>query len=89
MPMNMLKQIFLFHSMIAEGTNNPVVIRVNDILLSILEEQQLVLNKKIGSKIGKEFHRQILDAIAIRDSELASLLMLRHIDSAIKKLEEL
>lgn len=74
---------FEFHNIIANGTANPIVVRMNIIMMSILEEHQLVLNERIGPKVGLEFHRQILDAIKKKDSDLASLLMLRHIDAAI------
>ncbi len=75
---------FEFHSIIANGTDNPIVLRVHAIMMSILKEQQHVLNERIGPKVGIEYHRQILVAIQKKDTELASLLMSRHIDAAIE-----
>ncbi len=78
---------FEFHSIIAEGTKNPIVIRLNAILMNILEEHQVKLNTIIGPTIGLQYHDMILDAIKMKDKELASMLMLRHIQAAIDQYE--
>lgn len=75
---------FEFHDIIAKGTANQLVMRINIIMMRIFEEHQLVLNKRIGPKVGLEYHSQILKAISTKDKELASLLILRHIDAAIE-----
>lgn len=78
---------FEFHSIIAYGTHNPIVVKVNEIMMDIFEGHQLLLNKRIGPGIGLEYHDLILKAIMAKDSELASILMLRHIEAAINEFE--
>lgn len=78
---------FEFHSIIAAGTKNPVVQKVYDIMIEIFKGHQVLLNKRIGSSIGREYHEQILNAIKAKDTELASILMLRHIEAAIQEFE--
>lgn len=73
---------FQFHSKIAHGTGSTIVIRINELLRGIFEEQQLILSERIGKEIALDYHPQLLNAIEKRDTELASLLMLRHVEAA-------
>lgn len=79
---------FRFHSIIAEGTENPIVIKINEILMDILFKHQEILNSEIGPSVGIEYHEKILDAVKHKDKELAGLLMKRHIEAAISNLQE-
>lgn len=68
-----------FHLMLVQGSGNPVIIKVMDIIKDILAYYQYSANKLIGPKSGVREHRRILEAIEARDGELAALLMRRHI----------
>ena len=80
---------FRFHSIIAEGTLNPIVIKINEILMDLLLKHQEILHQEIGPDVGLEYHERLLNAIREKDEELASLLMLRHIEAAMGNLSEI
>ncbi len=77
---------FKYHSLIAEGTKNPIVIKINEILMDILLKHQAILNNEIGPKVGLDYHKRILRAIKEKDKEMATLLMQRHIEAAMEDL---
>ncbi len=79
---------FRFHSIIAEGTKNPIVIKINEILMDLLLKHQEILHHEIGPNVGIEYHERLLQAIKEKDEELSGLLMLRHIEAAISNLAE-
>ena len=77
-----------FHSIIAEGTENPVVIKINKILMDLLFKHQEILYGEIGPAVGLDYHDRLLRSIKEKDKELAGLLMIRHIEAAISNLRE-
>jgi GntR family transcriptional repressor for pyruvate dehydrogenase complex len=77
-----------FHMIIAEGSGNSLVVKVNNVLKSILEYHQKVLYTKLGPTGGIREHKQILDAIKNRDSELSAIYMRRHLERTIKDIKE-
>jgi DNA-binding FadR family transcriptional regulator len=79
---------FNFHNTIAQGTKNPIVIKINEILIEILKSHQAALYKNIGPEIGLEYHADILKAIRANDGKIASLFMKRHIEAALNKYKE-
>ena len=76
---------FNFHNTISRGTKNPIVIKISEILIGILQSHQAALYKNIGPTIGVEYHADILKAIKANDGKIASMFMKRHIEAAIKK----
>lgn len=72
---------FNFHHVIINGTKNPIVIKISYILFNILKELQPILYKKIGPKIGMEYHESILKAIKSGDAKIAALYMKKHIET--------
>ena len=79
---------YRFHDLIAKGTGNPITIAVNDMLTGIMLNTQLKLNRSIGDTVGLKYHGMILDAIRSGDRQMAELLMRRHIEAAIREMEE-
>jgi DNA-binding FadR family transcriptional regulator len=77
-----------FHMKIAEGTQNPLIIKVNSVLQNLLIYHQKVLNSILGPMGGLTEHKQILEAIKKRDPELSALFMRRHIERTIRELKE-
>lgn len=80
---------FKFHAKIAEGTSNSLIIKVNELLINILEYHQRILYKSLGPKGGVNEHKLILDAIKNRDDELADIYSRRHIQRTINDLRKI
>ncbi|TWT01763.1 FadR/GntR family transcriptional regulator [Planomicrobium sp. CPCC 101079] len=78
---------FYFHKEIAYGTGNQIVISISETLHSILKFNIKQLYTDVGPDIAMEFHEEILNAIENRDKELAPLLMRRHLEATLQKLE--
>ena len=78
---------YKFHEIIARGTNNPLVIAVNEMLTGVLLSSQELTNLAVGPEIGLSFHKDIISAIKNRDSQMAALLMTRHIEATIAAVE--
>lgn len=83
---NFIKEDLNFHMEIAKGSRNPLIAKVIVVLrgLTMLYEK-LLYNSLYAERIIKE-HRDILEAIKSRDSELASILMKRHIERDIERI---
>jgi GntR family transcriptional repressor for pyruvate dehydrogenase complex len=74
---------YKFHEIIAKGTGNPIVIAVNEMLTGVLLSSQEMINLAVGPEIGLMYHKDIIKVIKNRDSQMASLLMKRHIEATI------
>ncbi len=75
-----------FHMKIVEGSNSPLIIKINGILKNLLEYHQKLLYKNLGPSGGISEHKLILEAIKNRDPELAKLFAKRHIERTLKDL---
>jgi len=69
-----------FHTAIINGAGNPVIKKVMEIMSPSLYSYQLKFFRTIGPQSGVAEHENIFKAILQRDGDLASLLMLRHIE---------
>lgn len=76
-----------FHKIIARGTKNPIVISIYEMLTGILEASLDLSYGKIGAEICVKFHEGIIDAIEQKDKDMATLLMTRHIEENIERVE--
>ena len=76
-----------FHMKIVEGSNSPLIIKVNEILKNILAYHQKLLYKNLGPTGGISEHKLILEAIKNRDPELSKLFAKRHIERTIEDLK--
>ncbi len=76
-----------FHLELAKATRNPIIIKINDFIKTLLcfSMDDIVFN--LGVADGLFFHREILDAIKARDAELAQSLMKEHIFRTIERLK--
>jgi DNA-binding FadR family transcriptional regulator len=79
---------YKFHEIIARGTKNPIVIAVNQMLTGVLLSSQEITNFVVGPEIGLKFHKDLISALKNRDSEMAALIMTRHIEATIKAVED-
>lgn len=73
-----------FHYLIAKATNNPIIIRVFEILMdtyrNVLQE-----NIQVMGSAGSTFHQQITAAIESRDPARARELMEEHLNTTIQR----
>lgn len=76
-----------FHIKIVEGSGNPLVVKVYELLRDLLAYHQKSLYKSLGPLGGIKEHKYILDAIKNRDSELAAIFIRRHIERTIAELK--
>ena len=82
---------YQFHHIIAEGTENPFVIKISQLLTEMLKNHFLKLNITIGPEIGLEYHARIIDAMKDNDFDIAARYMKRHMQvtiEAVKKAQE-
>lgn len=78
-----------FHTQIAEGTKNSLIMKVNELLSNVLQYHQRGLYEKLGPQGGIHEHKFILDSIKNRDSELAFIYARRHAVRTINDLKKL
>ena len=76
-----------FHRIIARGTKNPIVISINEMLTEVLISSQELTNLKIGPEVGLKYHEEIIKAVKNQDPEMAALIMTRHIEATIKRVQ--
>lgn len=76
-----------FHMGIAKGSNNPLIMKISEILRNLMEYHQVSLYKTLGPSGGVKEHKLILDAIKNRDSELVGIFIRRHIQRTINDLK--
>lgn len=68
-----------FHLTIARGSQNTILKMVMEVLHMYMTKYHYTANRTIGAQTGVQEHEEILKAIERKDSELAALLMKRHI----------
>jgi|WetSurMetagenome_2_1015567.scaffolds.fasta_scaffold03243_4 DNA-binding FadR family transcriptional regulator len=76
-----------FHLVLAKATYNPVIIKVNNVLRSILEVSMENIVSTLGMEDGLHYHRLIISAIRIRDAKAAEGLLQEHVDKTIVRLK--
>ncbi len=76
-----------FHLALAHATGNPIVIKVNDIIKSVLSASMDRIVRSLGVRDGLSYHRRILDAIKARNPGLAESLMEAHVLRTIQRLK--
>lgn len=76
-----------FHLALARATGNPIVIKVNDIIKSVLSASMDRIVSSLGVNDGLSYHRRILDAIKARNAGLAESLMEEHVLRTIRRLK--
>jgi DNA-binding FadR family transcriptional regulator len=76
-----------FHLVLAKATYNPVIIKVNNVLRSILEVSMENIVSTLGMEDGLHYHRLIINAIRARDAQEAESIMQEHVDRTIVRLK--
>lgn len=70
-----------FHLVLAQATQNQLLVSLLDSIVDLLIQQrrQIFLESPDGPKHGQEHHKHILQAVSIRDRNLARTTMLEHL----------
>lgn len=76
-----------FHLTLAIGAGNAILVKIMEILNDAITNYHYIASKTIGAKSGVKEHEGILEAIRLRDKELAELLMKRHIQRSRRDIE--
>jgi len=76
-----------FHLVLAKATGNPVLIKVNNVLRSILEVSMENIVRLLGTRDGLHYHRLIIEAVRARNAESAESIMQEHIVKTIERLK--
>jgi DNA-binding FadR family transcriptional regulator len=76
-----------FHLVLAKATGNPVIIKVNNVLRSILEISMENIVTTLKMEDGLHYHRLIIDAVKAHDAEAAESIMQEHVDRTIVRLK--
>jgi len=79
---------FKFHVELAKISGNSVILKVIDLLQSILQESVTDMIPLVGPESAIYYHRQVLDALRQKDKDKALAAMSQHIDSNIIRLKE-
>ena len=79
---------YQFHHLIAEGTENPFIIKISQLLTEMLKNHFLKLNVTIGPEIGLEYHTRIIDAMKVNDFGIAARYMKRHMLATIEAVQK-
>ncbi len=79
-----LKYDLAFHSIIAEATGNPIIIKTYEVFKDIYKGSLKEIIEQLGTECGTQYHRKILNAIRERNPELARKNMRLHLASTIE-----
>lgn len=77
---------FEFHKLLAEGTHNSYVSRIYELIHDTLQQNLQFLHQIIGPSSALEYHPLIMKYIQKKDTDIASLLMRRHMENAIDEI---
>ena len=77
-----------FHLALARASKNPVLVKVNSVILDVLSASWEEIVRALGTRDGLHYHRRILEAVKARDAVAAVALMEEHITRTIDRLKE-
>jgi GntR family transcriptional regulator, transcriptional repressor for pyruvate dehydrogenase complex len=77
-----------FHLALAKATGNPVIVKVNDIIKSILSASMDDIVHTLGTRDGIDYHGRLIAAVKARDAARAEKLMEEHVLRTITRLKK-
>jgi len=77
-----------FHLALARASKNPVLMKVNSVILDVLSASWEEIVRALGTRDGLHYHRRIFEAVKARDAVAAVALMEEHITRTIDRLKE-
>ena len=75
-----------FHYRLALIAQNPIIIKVYELINVILASAMVDIVGLLGTEIGLHYHRKLIDALKSRDKALCEKLMDEHIEETIQKI---
>jgi len=77
-----------FHLALARASKNPVLVKVNSVILDVLSASWEEIVRALGTRDGLHYHRRILEALKARNAVAAVALMEEHVTRTIDRLKE-
>ncbi|GHU29517.1 GntR family transcriptional regulator [Betaproteobacteria bacterium] len=77
----------LFHYQLARITENPIIIKVYEIINVILAAAMVEIVRLLGTEMALRYHRQLIDALKTGDKALCESTMEAHIEETIRKIK--
>ena len=78
-----------FHRKLCLITGNSLIIKINQILNELFRKSMEEIVIALGNKVGRRYHRKILNAILTDDIKLTSELLNEHIQDTIDSIRKL
>jgi DNA-binding FadR family transcriptional regulator len=75
-----------FHLVVAKATGNSVLIKVNNVLRSVLSVSMENIVSTLGMRDGLHYHRLLIEAVKSRNAPQAEQLMEEHVVGTIERL---
>lgn len=76
-----------FHQMIADGTHNAIIHQISVMMNELLIRYQMLQYDNIGPENSIKWHGRILEALKVRDAEMAKLCVKIHLENSIRYLK--
>ncbi len=76
----------LFHYRLAQIAQNPIIIKVYELINVILASTMVDIVGLLGTEIGLRYHRQLIDALKSGDKARCEALMDDHIEETIQEI---
>jgi GntR family transcriptional regulator, transcriptional repressor for pyruvate dehydrogenase complex len=73
-----------FHYRLAQMTQNPIILKVYELIKEIMSTAMVDIVGLLGTEIGLRYHRMLIDALKKRDKALCESLMEAHIEETIQ-----
>lgn len=77
-----------FHMEIARGSQNPLNIKVNEMLRHAMRQYHIAVNTVLGSSSSQKEHHNIYIAIEEQNAELAAHFMQRHLQRTMDEIAQ-
>ncbi len=77
-----------FHRMFCIIAENKLLLRVNQILSELYRHAMASVVASMGSRYGRYYHREILEAVRAKDAEAARRIMEEHIVETIRYIQQ-
>lgn len=78
-----------FHTLIAKGTKNDIIIQISHLFNDMLVGLQMTIYSKADPASAIEQHEQIIESIRMKNADLASIYTKMHIEKSIEALKKM
>ncbi|MFD2670177.1 FadR/GntR family transcriptional regulator [Marinicrinis sediminis] len=79
---------FEFHMTIAQGSKNPLIMKVMKLMTELLIHHQKVVHDMLGPEGGVRDHQRLIEAFEEKDGDMAALLMRKHLARTLQEIRE-